>query len=161
MDMELNIDIAQSDREAVIRILNTLLADEYVLYTRARKYHWNVVSPRFRDLHELFQEQYEQLTAIVDAMAERAETLGGRAAGTLTEFLDLARLKESPGRVPDAQEMVADMLAGHEALIRSLRVDLHTAVEKHRDIGTHDMLTGFIQVHEKMAWMLRASLAGR
>lgn len=159
--MEPNIDIGPSDREAVVKILNAVLADEYVLYTRTRNYHWNAVSPRFRDLHALFQEQYEKLAEIIDDAAERARMLGGRPAGTLAEFIDQARLKELPGRVPDAHEMVADLLAGHEALIRTLRVDANVVLDEHGDVGTQDELTGFLKAHEKMAWMLRATLEGR
>ena len=159
--MEPNIDIAASDRAGTIKILNTLLADEYVLYTKSRNYHWNVVSPRFNDLHKFFQAQYEQLGEIVDDVAERVRFLGGQSAGTLREFLDLTRLKESPGRHPEAQEMIADLLADHEAVIRALRSDLVTADEKYKDIGTNDFLTGLLQSHEKTAWMLRACLEGR
>jgi starvation-inducible DNA-binding protein len=131
-----------------------------VLYTKTRNYHWNVVSPRFNDLHKFFEAQYEQLEGTVDEVAERVRFLGGRAAGTLTEFLELARLKESPGRHPDAQEMIADLLADHEAVIRALRTDLQIADEKFRDIGTNDFLTGLLQSHEKTAWMLRSCLEG-
>jgi starvation-inducible DNA-binding protein len=159
--MEPNIDIAASDRAGTIKILNTLLADEYVLYTKSRNYHWNVVSPRFNDLHKFFQAQYEQLGEIVDDVAERVRFLGGQSAGTLREFLDLTRLKESPGRHPEAQEMIADLLADHEAVIRALRSDLVTADEKYKDIGTNDFLTGLLQSHEKTAWMLRSFLEGR
>jgi starvation-inducible DNA-binding protein len=159
--MELNIDIAPSDRAGAVKILNTLLADEYVLYTKTRNYHWNVVSPRFNDLHKFFEAQYEQLAATVDEVAERVRFLGGWAAGTLTEFIEMSRLKESPGRHPEVQDMIADLLADHEAVIRALRVDLETAAGKYKDVGTNDFLTGLLQSHEKTAWMLRACLEGR
>jgi len=159
--MEPNIGIASSDRAGVVGVLNTLLADEYVLYTKTRNYHWNVVSPRFNDLHKFFESQYVQLGEIVDDVAERVRFLGGWSSGTLREFLDQTRLKESPGKHPEAQEMIADLLADHEAIIRSLRTDLQTADEKFKDIGTNDFLTGLLQSHEKTAWMLRACLEGR
>jgi starvation-inducible DNA-binding protein len=37
-------------RESV-KILNTLLADEYILYTKTRNYHWNVTGSHFNDRH--------------------------------------------------------------------------------------------------------------
>ena len=94
-------------------------------------------------------------------MAERARSLGGHAVGTLTEFLQLARLKERPGHYPDAREMLGDLLADHEVLIRTLRGDLEVVGTKHGDTGTNDFLTGLMERHEKMAWMLRAFLEGR
>jgi starvation-inducible DNA-binding protein len=158
--MKPNIGMSDTNRQAVVKILNTLLADEYVLYTKTRNYHWNVVGPRFNDLHKFFQAQYEELDAIVDEVAERARTLGGNALGTLAELAKAARLKEEPGKYPDADGMLSRLLADHEAVVRELRADLVTAVDKHGDAGTSDFLTGLMEKHEKMAWMLRAFISG-
>jgi starvation-inducible DNA-binding protein len=56
--------------------------------------------------------------------------------------------------------MIANLLADHEAVIRRLRVDLETVAEKYHDAGTNDFLTGLMEKHEKITWMLRAFLAG-
>ena len=159
--MDLNIGLKAEQRKGVVGLLSALLADEYVLYTKARNYHWNVVGPQFNELHKFFQDQYEALDDVIDEVAERARTLGGHAIGTLAEFVQLARLKEHPARYPEAREMLADLLGDHEALIRTLRGDLETAAEPHGDMGTNDFLTGLMARHEKMAWMLRAFLQGR
>jgi starvation-inducible DNA-binding protein len=158
--MKPNLDIPDKSRAALVNILNDLLSDEYLLYTKTRNYHWNVVGPQFNDLHKFFEAQYEALDEFIDEVAERARTLGGRALGTLAEFGKHARLKERPGDVPDARGMLADLLADHETLVRQLRDDLETAMEKHKDAGTSDFLTGLMEKHEKMAWMLRAFLEG-
>ncbi len=157
--MKLNIGVPDAARAGVVEILNTLLADEYLLYTKTRNYHWNVTGPQFNDLHKFFEAQYEALNEVVDEVAERARTLGGRALGTLAEFAKVTRLKERPGEYLDARGMIADLLADHEAVIRQLRGDLEAAA-KHGDVGTNDFLTGLMEKHEKMAWMLRAFLAG-
>jgi starvation-inducible DNA-binding protein len=157
--MNPSIGIADGSRSAVVTILNALLADEYLLYTKTRNYHWNVIGPQFNDLHKFFEQQYEALNEVVDDVAERARTLGGRAFGTLTEFVEHARLKEHPGQPPAAREMLADLLADHETVVRQLRDDLETAA-KQGDAGTNDFLTGLMEKHEKMAWMLRAFLEG-
>lgn len=154
--MNPNLGITDKDRTAVVKILNTLLADEYVLYTKTRNYHWNVVGPQFNDLHKFFEAQYEALNEIVDDVAERARSLGGKAFGTLAEFSQTTRLKEQPGQQPPALTMVANLQADHEAMVRTLRADLETVMEKHNDAGTNDFLTGLMEKHEKMAWMLRS-----
>ena len=155
-----NIDLSDEALKGVVQILNRLLADEYVTYTKTRNYHWNVVGPQFNDLHKFFQAQYEELNDIVDEVAERARTLGGWAQGTLGEFLQNTRLKEHPGEYPNARTMIANILHDHEAIIRTLRVDLETCADEYHDIGTNDFLTGLMERHEKMAWMLRAFLEG-
>ena len=154
--MKPNIGIADDNRNVVIEILNTLLADEYLLYTKTRNYHWNVVGPQFNDLHKFFESQYEALDDVVDEVAERARSLDGHALGTLAELAKRARLKEKPGESPAATAMLADLLGDHEALIRQLRGDVATTMDKHGDAGTSDFLTGLMEKHEKMAWMLRA-----
>ena len=119
-----DIGIAEKHREAVVEILNTVLADEFVLYLKSRRFHWNVEGPDFAELHDLFQKHYEQLGHIVDDVAERARALDGVAAGSLEEYLKLTRLKEEPTMRYDARGMIAALLADHETLIRNLRRDL-------------------------------------
>jgi starvation-inducible DNA-binding protein len=159
--MKPRIGIADDMRKGVVELLSTLLADEYVLYTKTRNYHWNVVGMQFNDLHKFFESQYEALDEIIDEVAERARSLGGRALGTLQEFKERTRLKEEPKKSPEAKQMLANLLADHETLVRELRADLQTAMDKHGDAGTSDFLTGLMERHEKMAWMLRAFLEGK
>jgi starvation-inducible DNA-binding protein len=151
-----NIGLSESNRDNIVKILNNVLADEYVLYTKTRNYHWNVVGPQFNDLHKFFEGQYEALSEFVDDVAERARSLGGKAYGTLAELSQHARLKEQPGALPPALTMVANLQADHEAMVRTLRADLATVMEKYDDAGTNDFLTGLMEKHEKMAWMLRS-----
>jgi starvation-inducible DNA-binding protein len=152
------IGLSDTNRNGVVKLLAPLLADEYVLYTKTRNFHWNVVGPQFNDLHKFFEAQYEELNDFVDDVAERMRQLGGRSPGTLAEFSKAARLKERPGQRPNARAMLAALLADHEAVIQTLRVDLSTAQDKLGDAGTCDFLTGLMEKHEKMAWMLRAFL---
>ncbi len=158
--MKPRIGIADDQRSATVNILNALLADEFVLYTKTRGYHWNVVGPQFSELHKLFETQYEQLDEVIDQVAERARALDGRAFGTLAEFSQHSRLKERPGEAPPARDMIADLLSDHETLIRQLRQDADTVAGKYSDTGTNDFLVGLMEDHEKTAWMLRAHLAG-
>lgn len=158
--MKPNIGLSDKGRESVVQILNTLLADEYLLYTKTRNYHWNVVGPQFNELHKFFESQYGELNGIVDEVAERARSIGGSASGTLAEFMSQTRLREQSGN-PEASEMISNLLGDHEAVIRFLRDDLTTCAEKHNDMGTSDFLTGLMEQHEKMAWMLRAFLHNR
>jgi starvation-inducible DNA-binding protein len=157
----MNIGLSAQQRHGVVEILSRLLADEYLLYTKTRNYHWNVVGPQFNDLHKFFETQYEAIDEMIDEVAERARTLGGPAVGTLAEFKQLGRIKEQPGRRPPARQMLQDLLADHESVVQILRKDLQTAMDKHGDAGTSDFLTGLMERHEKMAWMLRAFLEGK
>ncbi len=158
--MQPEIGIAEQDRKAVVKILNTVLSDEFLLYTKTRNYHWNVVGPQFQPLHAFFETQYDELAEIIDEVAERARSVGGRALGAMADFIENSRLKEASGPNPDARKMISSLLADHEAIVRHLRVDLKKCDEEHHDMGTSDFLTGLMERHEKMAWMLRAHLEG-
>lgn len=158
--MQTNIGLTQAQCAGVSEILNTLLADEFVLYTKTRNYHWHVVGPQFHQLHVFFEEQYNALNTVVDDVAERIRSLGNKAASTLQEFAQSTRLKEEPGQYPAAQTMLANLLADHEAVIQQLRGDVDRCMETYRDAGTSDFLTGLMEQHEKMAWMLRAHVEG-
>lgn len=153
----MNIGIDEKNRQAVNSLLGKLLADEYVLYTKTRNYHWNVVGPHFSDYHKLFEGQYDGLAEDIDAIAERIRSLGGKTVATLAEFVKNARLKEHPGEYPSADKMIANLVADHEGLIQTLRADISTC-EDNNDAGTADYLTGLMEKHEKTAWMLRSVL---
>jgi starvation-inducible DNA-binding protein len=157
--MSLNIGISDDNRQKVVGILNTLLADEFLLYTKSRNFHWNVTGLQFNDLHKFFESLYEELDEVIDEVAERTRALGGRALGTLEEMRTSARLGEKPGTVPPARDMLATLLADHEALTRTLRGDIAAVNDRYQDVGTADFLTGLLEKHEKTAWMLRSFLA--
>jgi len=53
--------------------------------------------------------------------------------------------------------MLRNLLIDHESVIQILRQDLETCA-KLGDAGTSDFLTGLMEQHEKMSWMLRAFL---
>ena len=154
----INIGLNDKQRNGVVEILNAALADEFVLYTKTRNFHWNVTGPQFDDLHKFFEAQYAELEDFVDDVAERARALGGAALGSMQGFLKHTRLKESVGTPPSAMAMVAELLGDHETIIRQLREDIGKAGDKFGDEGTADFLTGNMEAHEKMAWMLRAFL---
>jgi starvation-inducible DNA-binding protein len=154
----INVGLKDEQRAGVVDSLNRLLADEHVLYIKTRNYHWNVVGPRFHSLHEFFEEVYEQLAEIIDEMAENVRQFGGFACGTMTEFLQLARIKEEPGRIPDQNGMLHDLLADHESVIRLLRQDIEKADEQFNAPDAADFLTGVLEKHNKIAWMTRSLL---
>lgn len=156
--MEAKIGITDDGRAGVAGLLQVLLADEHVLYLKTRNAHWNVTGPMFKPLHDFFEGQYDELEGFIDDIAERIQQVGHPAVGTFAEYLKLTRLKELEGFGHDAKEYVRILLNDHETLIRHLRKDLEKAQDTHADVGTGDFLTGLMQSHEKMAWMLRATL---
>ena len=154
--IDINIGLPKEPRHGVIEILNNTLCDEYILFTKTRNYHWNVVGPDFGERHKFFQEQYEAIDEIIDEVAERVRQLNGMSLGTLSEFIQHGRIKENPGEHPDDRIMISNLLTDHEQIIRKLRTDADKCDDEYHDMGTNDFLIGIMEKHEKMAWMLRA-----
>lgn len=158
--IKVNDGLSEAQQSGIVELLKYALADQHILYMRMRNYHWNVTGPQFQPLHALIEEQYDQIAAAIDDTAERIRQYGHFAPGTLQEMIELSRLTEEPGTVPSAREMVANLVADHEAIIRQLREDTTTVGETHEDVAVEDYFTGLIQSHQKMAWLLRAHLEG-
>ncbi len=156
--MKPNIGISDKNLNEITSMLSGVLADAMVLYTKTRKFHWNVNGQSFMELHKLFEGQYTKLEEAIDEIAERISKLGAPSIGTLKEFLALTNLKETPGKNPDQTGMLKELLADHETVIKALRKNIDDAEDKFKDKGTSDFLTGLIQGHETMAWTLRRYL---
>jgi starvation-inducible DNA-binding protein len=153
---KLNIGISDADRKATAEGLARLLADSYTLYLKTHNFHWNVTGPMFQTLHLMFETQYTELAQAVDVIAERIRSLGHYAPGTYREFAKLTTVAEADG-VPSAQDMVKQLVDGHETVIRTAR-SLFPVADKSSDEATADLLTQRMQTHEKTAWMLRSLL---
>ncbi len=150
--------LKDDDRAAVADLLQKVLADTNVLYIKTRNFHWNITGPRFHTLHLFLEEQYGKLAEAADEVAERIRTIGAFPIGTMAEFLKNSNLKEEPGVRPPADLMLAYLLKDHETIIKGLRDDIDVCDDDHHDTGTADFLTGLMEAHEKLAWMIRAHL---
>lgn len=157
---KINIGLTDEQRQGVIDLLNRDLSDSYLLLVKTKKFHWDVVGPQFRTLHKLWEEHYEALTINVDLIAERVRTLGGYPVGTMEGFLKMCSLKEHAGNIPTATGMVSQLLEDHEQIVRNLREHIEQCSNKFEDDGTADFLTGLMEQHEQISWMLRSFIEG-
>lgn len=157
--MEAKIGISAANLAEVAHSLSKILADEYVLYTKTRKAHWNIEGPDFYNKHKFFEEQYNQLADIIDDVAERIRKLGHYAPASLKQFLELTHLTEDDREKNDAPGYIKMLLADHESILIQLRENINNYAGPLKDLGTSDYITGLMEVHETMAWMLRAHLS--
>jgi starvation-inducible DNA-binding protein len=156
--MKINIGISEENRQKVAAELSKFLADEYVLFTKTKEAHWNVEGIDFYDKHKLFDEQAEQLSGIIDSVAERIRTLGSPVPSTLKAFLELTHLTENKLLNKDSRTFISELLIAHETIINHLRENIDLFANEYGDFGTSDFITSLMQEHEKTAWILRAHL---
>lgn len=154
--MQIDIGIAEQHRRQIAEGLARLLADSYTLYLKTHNFHWNVTGPMFSTLHALFEEHYTELATAVDEIAERIRALGVAAPGSYQQFSQLSSIEEETG-VPTAEEMIAQLVQGQEAVVKTAR-SIFPVVDAAHDEPSADLLTQRMQIHEKNAWMLRSLL---
>lgn len=140
----------------VVQGLSHLLADTYTLYLKTQNFHWHVTGPNFHSFHKMFEEQYIELTAATDLIAERIRALNQPAPATFAEFLKLASIKEEMGKL-SANDMVKKLLQDHEIIIKNAKELIALSLDQ-KDDETADLVIGRVEEHEKTAWMLRSSL---
>ena len=145
----------ESMQKSVCELLNVLLANEYVLYTKLRNFHWNVVGPHFQDYHKFFEETYNEVEEDIDETAERIRTLNQRPLSSMKEFLEHTTLKESVQTHMSASQMLDELINDYEHLILTFNENIATCDEI-GDVGTEDFLTGMMQEYEKKLWMLKS-----
>ena len=155
MAMDINIGIDDAGREKSSTALKKLLADTYTLYLKTHGYHWNVEGPHFQQLHLQFMEQYTEMWTAVDELAERIRALGHYAPSSYSEMSGLSSIKEETGS-PELHAMVTNLAKGHEQVANTAREVLRVA-EEIGDEATLDVVAPRLTLHEKTAWMLRAT----
>jgi len=153
--MDINIGISEADRAKSAKAVSRLMANTYTLYLKTHGYHWNVEGPHFQQLHVQFMEQYTEMWTAVDELAERIRALGHYAPSSYAEMAKLSSVPEETGK-PDWKAMVRNLAKGHEEVAKSAR-DVLRVAEDISDDATADVVTPRITLHEKTAWMLRAT----
>ena len=141
-----------AEKDTVTAGLSKLLADTYAVYLKTHGYHWNGRGPNFHSLHAMFMEQYTEMWQAIDEIAERIRALGESAPMGYRSFGNLSGIQDGDP-TKDSQAMLKELVADHEALIKTAR-----AARESADDVTAAIIDDRIQAHEKHHWMLRASL---
>lgn len=137
----------------VVRHLQRQLANAFLLYANYKRYHWQTYGPLFRDLHKLFDELAGEVEGTLDELAERLRMIGQDPIATPAEVMERASVKPAPlGQ--SMREMVESADAHAVTVIREMREAIRAADDA-EDPGTADVLTRFVQIHEKHEWWLR------
>jgi starvation-inducible DNA-binding protein len=156
--MNTNIGIEENFLKEIAHEVSRILSDEFVLYVKTKNAHWNVEGVDFYNKHKFFEDQFEIIDDIIDDLAERIRTLGHYAPGTLKGFLQLTQLAEISRENNDSTGYIKELLTDHESIIIHLRKNINRFANDFQDAGTSDLITGIMEQHEKMVWVLRAHL---
>lgn len=159
MNAKIDTGLTKAERSAVAEQLSKVLADSFAVYLKTHGYHWNVRGPEFFSYHNLLEQQYRDIWAALDDIAERIRALGEFAPQAKSTFANLTSIKDGePDQ--DAPAMLNELMKDHETLIATCRAALTVADDDGDDVSV-DLITQRLAAHEKFAWMLRSTLGGR
>lgn len=134
--------------------LQAVLVDLIDLHLQGKQAHWNILGTNFRDLHLQLDEIVDAAREFADDMAERMRALyavpDGRAA-TVAAGTHLDSFPDGEVLTHDAIDLVTLRLYQATATMR----DVHDEVDE-EDPTTADLLHGFIERLEQLAWMVSA-----
>lgn len=140
-------------RDAITPVINPLVADAFALYVKTKNFHWHMSGSHYRDYHLLFDEQADQIFAMIDVLAERVRKLGGLTIHSIKQIGQLQRVKDDDDKFIEPREMLKRLLDENKQLAARM-LAAHKVCEKHDDVATASILEVFIDETERRAWFL-------
>lgn len=151
---QIGLDTKKSEQLA--EMLSDLLANYSIFYQNVRGFHWNISGDKFFELHEKFEELYNDLFHKIDEVAERILTLGFNPDHNYSDYLKIATISESKEKT-EAEMCVKNILDSFKILLEKERKVLETAGDI-GDEGTNALMSDYIREQEKLVWMYSAFL---
>lgn len=152
--MEAKIGLPKKDLKKSIDELTVVLANEMILYVKTRKFHWNISGNSFMELHKLFEMHYDLLAKTADEVAERISGLGGKAIGSMEDFLKHGQLVENTKDSNTQKQMLDELIDDHQKTMVDIRKAIDAIGEETDDVVTEDFLTDILKMHENISWQL-------
>jgi starvation-inducible DNA-binding protein len=144
--------------DTLIEQMKVVLADSFVMYTKAHGYHWNVEGKLFPMLHEFLGDIYAEVYGSIDSTGEQIRQIQGRAIHSLLEFDKYRTVSDTPITVPtDNTGMLTDLFSANQLVLASLMKAYELADANNED-GLSNYLQDRMMAHKKHAWMLRSTL---
>lgn len=146
-------NLGEKARGAIAQAINPLVADAFALYVKTKNFHWHLSGPHFRDYHLLFDEQADQIFAMIDVLAERVRKLGGITIHSIGHISQLQNIEDDNDPFVEPREMVVRLLQDNKRLAASM-LAAHKVCEDHKDFATTSILEIFIDETERRTWFL-------
>lgn len=155
---EMPLGLAEPVRREMAAKLNKVLSDTRILHDLYKKSHWLMRGPTFYQLHLLMDKHAREQDALVDAVAERVQTLGAVAVGDPRHVAELTSVPRPPDGAEEVPAMLSRLLEAHELVIMEVRATAHRADELGDD-GSNDLLVSeVLRTNELQAWFVAEHL---
>jgi starvation-inducible DNA-binding protein len=137
----------------IMNALNPLVADAFALWVKTKNFHWHLSGPHFRDLHLLFDEQSDQILAMIDTLAERVRKLGGLTIHSVSEIQSLQTIADDDRTFVSSQDMVTTLQSDNQKFADVIR-KAHKVCSDIGDYASTSILEVYIDETERRSWFL-------
>ena len=148
------INTSKSIMETLYKLLSDTQASLFLLFQKTWVYHWHIVGPDFKQIHDLFGEQYVSIQEEVDRISEHMRFLGIKPISSLSRVLEVSGVGEAKTNISE-MEMIKDLLEGHKKIIDMLG-EVAEEAEAQKSRGTVNLVDDMNEAHGKFVWMLRS-----
>jgi len=146
-------NLGEDARDEITAAVNPLVADAFALYVKTQNFHWHLSGPHFRDYHLLFDEQADQIFAMIDVLAERVRKLGGITIHSISHIAQLQTIEDDNQAFVDPKDMLFRLLEDNKNMADNMRA-AHQVCEDNNDVATTSILEIFIDETERRSWFL-------
>jgi len=146
-------NLGEHAREAITASVNPLIADAFALYVKTKNFHWHMSGSHFRDYHLLFDEQGDQIFAMIDVLAERVRKLGGLTIHSIGQISQLQTIEDDNETFVEPKDMLFRLFEDNKNLTDNMRA-AHKVCDDNNDVATTSILEVFIDETERRAWFL-------
>jgi starvation-inducible DNA-binding protein len=155
---DVRIALGRKARAESVAVLNQILADTMTLRDLYKKHHWQTSGATFYPLHVLFDKHHDEQVELMDAIAERIQTLGGIAIAMSADVAETTVVRRAPRDREEPQQQLARLVDAHERVLYGVRASARRASQLGDD-GTNDLLVGdVVRTNEKQAWFVQEHL---
>lgn len=152
-------DLSEKSRDKIVTSINPLVADAFALYVKTKNFHWHLSGSHFRDYHLLFDEQADQIFAMIDVLAERIRKIGGTTILSIGHIGRLQNIKDSDQPFLEPKKMLEILMDDNKNYAARMR-KAHKVCEDGNDVATTSVLEIFIDETERRTWFLFETLTG-
>jgi len=137
--------------------INEYLSNLAVLNVKFHNLHWNVVGIRFKEVHELTEELYEDLFEKYDAVAELLKMKGEMPLSRMVDYLNNASVEEVEPKDFTEKE-VLDILLKDLTKMKELAIEIRNEADGEGDFAVVNVFEDHIGGYNKNIWFISSML---
>lgn len=152
------IDIKDKKTEEAASLMNVLLADEFRLYSKTFRFHYNMNLRDYLRLYSFFETQYDELAKIIDNLAVFLKH-NNLEKEPFAEYVKQTHIEDDGKKSISEYEALLKLIKDHETILDNIRKKVFAYSNSNPESGLSGLVTSMIGQHEKIIKMIKTYLA--